>query len=138
MPEAGPEMYELLQREIDALEARHGEDFPAQVRSVLRTAILTGHASEEEIARIFSIHGRTLSRRLRQCGSGFRQLMEESRFELAQQMLRDTTLAVSRIAEVLGYTSASTFTRSFRRWSGNTPTGWRQSVRQRDAPDEGG
>ena len=138
LPEAGPELYGLLRREIDALETRHGEDFPAQVRSVLRTAILTGHASEDEIARIFSIHGRTLSRRLRQCGSGFRQLMEESRFELAQQMLRDTTLAVSKIAEVLGYTSASTFTRSFRRWSGNTPTGWRQSVRQRDAPDEGG
>jgi AraC-like DNA-binding protein len=138
LPETGPELHRLLRKEIDALEARYGADFRAQVRSVLRTAILTGHASEDQVASMFSIHSRTLNRRLHQCGTGFRELIEESRFELARQLLRDTALDVSQIAEMLDYAEASTFTRAFRRWSGSTPSAWRRQALARDAGRKAG
>jgi len=120
-----PMLRRLLQQQIDALEARHGDDFPGQVRSVLRTGLLTRHGSADQIAALFSIHSRTLHRRLKEFGTNFHQLVEECRFEIARQMLEDSTMSVSRIASALDYTDPSAFIRAFRRWAGSTPAQWR-------------
>ena len=71
------------------------------------------------------MHTRTLSRRLEEFGTSFREIADEIRFEIAQQLLRQTSLDVGEIAASLGYARASAFTRAFRRWSGSTPTIWR-------------
>ena len=126
LPATDPELRQLLQKHIDALEIRHGADFPSQLRSVLRTALLTGHGSSDQVAALFSMHQRTLSRRLREFGTSFRELLDEGRFEIARQMLRDTPMEVGQIAAALDYADASAFTRAFRRWSGTTPGQWRE------------
>jgi AraC-like DNA-binding protein len=122
---ADPELRRLLQKQIDALDARHRDDFPAQVRSVLRSALLTGHAKADQVAALFSIHSRTLSRRINAFGTSFQDLVDEGRFEIARQMLEDSAMQVSQIAAALDYADASAFTRAFRRWSGTTPADWR-------------
>jgi len=119
------ELQRLLQKQIDALEAKHGDDFPEQVRNVLRSALPGGHASANQIAKLFSMHSRTLSRRLEAFGTSFQKIVDESRFEIARQMLEHMSLDVGQIAASLGYARASVFTRAFRRWSGTTPTIWR-------------
>jgi AraC-like DNA-binding protein len=125
LPEADRGLQRLLQDHIDTLEARHGDDFPEQVRSVLRTGLLTGHASADQVAALFSMHSRTLTRRLEAHGTSFKALADEGRFEIAVQMLRNTSLDVQGVAAVLDYADASAFTRAFRRWSGTTPAVWR-------------
>ncbi len=127
LPEIDPELRRLLQQQIDVLEIRYGDDLPGQVRSVLRTALLTGHARSDQIAALFSIHSRTLSRRLKDFGTSFQELQDEGRFEIARQLLEDTRLEVSQIAVTLDYADASAFTRAFRRWSGTTPAQWRKN-----------
>ena len=125
MAGADAELHRLLQKQIDALEARHGDDFPEQVRSVLRTALVSGHAKADQVAALFSMHARTLNRRLDAFGIGFRELVDEGRFEIARQMLEDSEMPVSQIAAMLDYADASAFTRAFRRWSSTTPARWR-------------
>jgi AraC-like DNA-binding protein len=71
------------------------------------------------------MHSRTLTRRLEAYGTSFKALADEGRFEIAVQMLRDTSLDVQGVAAVLDYADASAFTRAFRRWSGTTPAVWR-------------
>ena len=126
LPETDPELRRLLQQQIDVLEIRYGDDLPGQIRSVLRTALLTGHARSDQVAMLFSIHRRTLSRRLKDFGTSFQELLDEGRFEIARQMLEDTRMEVSQIAMTLDYADASAFTRAFRRWSGTTPAQWRE------------
>ncbi len=130
LPEIDPDLRRVLQKEIDALDPRHEGDFPAQVRAVLRTALLTGHARSSHIAALFSMHTRTLNRRLTAFGTGFQQLVDESRFEIARQMLESSAMDVSEIATMLDYADASAFTRAFRRWSGTTPARWRATRRR--------
>jgi AraC-like DNA-binding protein len=125
LPGADTSLHRLLQRQIDALDSRHGDDFPQQVRSVLRTLLITGPARADQVAALFSIHARTLNRRLDAFGIGFRELVDEGRFEIARQMLEDSAMPVSQIAAMLDYADASAFTRAFRRWSGTTPARWR-------------
>jgi AraC-like DNA-binding protein len=126
---ADPQLRRFLQRQIEALDARHRDDFATQVRSVLRTAVLTGHGSVGQVAALFSMHSRTLNRRLNEAGTRFRRLVDEVRFEVAGQMLRDTALRIDEIAAALAYADASAFTRAFRRWSGTTPAAWRAAQR---------
>jgi AraC-like DNA-binding protein len=125
VPGSDAEMQRLLKKQIDALEARNVDAFPDSVRSVLRSALLTGHASAGEIAALFAIHPRTLSRRLEDFGTSFQELVDEGRFDIARGMLEHAALDVTQIADSLGYTRASAFIRAFRRWSGTTPTQWR-------------
>ena len=125
VPGNDAELERLLQKQIPVLEAKHGEDFREIVRGVLRSALLTDQAGAERIAALFSMHVRTLSRRLEEFGTSFQELVDGGRFEIARQMLEDTSLEVGQIAEALGYARASAFTRAFRRWSGTTPALWR-------------
>jgi AraC-like DNA-binding protein len=125
LPETDPELHRLLLKEIDAIEARHGDNFPGQVRSVLRTALVTDRARSDQVAALFSMHSRTLSRRLNEFGTSFQALLDEGRFEIARQMLEESKMEVSQIAMTLDYADASAFTRAFRRWSGTTPAQWR-------------
>jgi AraC-like DNA-binding protein len=134
LPVADRELTRLLQRQLAVLEARHGDDFPDQVRSVLRTALLSDLGSAERVAGLFSVHSRTLHRRLNAYGTSFRKLADEGRFEIARQLLEGSVMGVSRIAELQGYADASAFTRAFRRWSGTTPAQWRSE--RRGAPQE--
>jgi len=132
LPVADPELSRLLHKQIEALESRT-DSFLDQVRNVLRSALLTRRARADQVAALFSMHSRTLSRRLDACGTSYQALLDESRFEIARQMLENSALEVGQIAKALDYADASAFTRAFRRWSGTTPGQWRTARVSRPA-----
>jgi AraC-like DNA-binding protein len=125
LPVDDPELRRLLRRQIEDMDARQGDDFASLVRGVLRSALLTSHCRADQVAALFSTTSRTLHRRLKLHGTSFRCLAEECRFEIARQLLEDTTMDVSRIADALAYSECSAFTRAFRRWARMPPGRWR-------------
>jgi AraC-like DNA-binding protein len=124
-PDSDPELQRFLRKIVGALEAELTDDFAEQVRRVLRSAVHTGHDSMDQVARIFSIHPRTVARRLEELGTSFQKLADEIRFETARQLLQHTAMEVAEIADVLGYSRTSAFSRAFERWSGTHPAAWR-------------
>jgi AraC-like DNA-binding protein len=129
LPAADAGLRRLLQKQIDALESRHADELPEQVRSVLRTALMTGHGKADQVAALFSINRRTLHRRLNAYGTCFQELADEIGFEIARQFLETSAMDVHQIAAALDYADATAFTRAFRRWSGSTPARWREGFR---------
>ena len=125
---ADADLRRMLQEQIDALEMSHS-DLQEKVRAVLRRVLPAGHAEAEQIAALFSMHRRTLSRRLNTSGTSFQRLVDEGRFEIARQMLENTDVEIKQIAVILEYADASAFARAFRRWSGITPSQWRAGER---------
>jgi AraC-like DNA-binding protein len=125
---ANAQLRRLLQARVDALEAKGKGDVVEQLRRVLRPLLVSGSGSEERVAQLFSIHRRTLNRRLKERGTTFRALVEETRFDIARHFLGVTRLPIVEIASALDYADASAFTRAFRRWSGTTPAAWRASA----------
>ncbi len=101
------------------------------VRRLLRSQLLRGICSAARVAKLFGMHRRTLSRRLKQEGTAFNEILEGVRFEIGQQLVAETLLPLSIIADALGYSEGSAFTRAFRRWSGHAPRDWRV-LRHRD------
>jgi AraC-like DNA-binding protein len=53
------------------------------------------------------------------------QLVSQTRFELAKQLLENTQLPLSEIASALRYADAAVFSRAFRNWSKTSPRAWR-------------
>jgi AraC-like DNA-binding protein len=135
--EREPAIRRLLMEKIDALEAQVRDPFPEQVRRILRIALLTDRTSIEDIAALFSMQPRTLNRRLNAFGLSFQDLVDEGRYEIARQALLDTDMNVSHVAALLDYADASSFVRAFQRWSGKTPSQWRNDQRGQEQRENG-
>jgi AraC family transcriptional regulator len=56
------------------------------------------------------------------------QYVMKARLERAQDLLGASDLSIAAIADQLGFTSQSHFTRAFRHYAGQTPSGWRQTI----------
>lgn len=125
LPEVDASARAMVQQQIASMAVSHSNSFPEQVRTVLHTAMASGNIKADQVAALFSIHPRTLNRRLLTYGMVYHELVDEVRFGLARQMLRDSDLAVSEMALMLHYSNARSFIRAFRRWSGATPASWR-------------
>lgn len=98
------------------------------VRRAIRVLLVSGECSREAVARRLGMHHRSLNRRLQAVGTTFRSLLDETRFEMAQQLLCDTRLPVARVSRAVGFADPTVFTRAFRRWSGRTPREFRTAL----------
>jgi len=126
---ADPVVYRQTLEEISALSALDSGDLVGQIRRVLRRLLVGGAGQAEtslaEVSKLFSIHPRTLNRRLRDQGTSFKALIDGLRYEMARQLLRDTRLPAAEIASALDYSEPAAFNRAFRRWSGMASLAWR-------------
>jgi AraC-like DNA-binding protein len=123
MPEADPTRF----RELETQAQSAGVELAIQLRRALRTLLLAGRSSGDEVAGILSMHRRTLNRRLKTQGTTFQEILDEVRFEAACQLIDTTAISLTDIAGSLGYAESSAFSRAFQRWSG-TPPSARRSV----------
>jgi AraC-like DNA-binding protein len=122
---ADPLLRAMLDERIKQLKGAQGCEFSDDIRRLLRVRLTSDRCSADDTAELLAMHRRTLSRRLKGNGMGYRAITNEVRFEIARQLLQDTRVSLAHIAAALGYSEASAFTRAFRRWSGQTPTTWR-------------
>lgn len=126
-PSAAPRLHQLLKRAITATTASLTTS--EQIRRLLYPLLLEGQARTEQVASRVALHERTLRRRLDLEGTHLQQLISESRRDLALQLLRNTSLPISAIAQSLQYRDPNAFSRAFKAWKGTSPQNWRNSGR---------
>jgi len=87
--------------------------------------LLTGYLGESltigTCADLTGMSNRTLQRRLAEHGTSFNQLLDQTRFDRAKQLLNDRSINVTEIGYELGYANPANFTRAFQRWAGVSP-----------------
>ena len=119
---SNPQAQAIFQRECDRILAVDGNSgsVSERIKQILISARLK-FPSAAEMAREMYMSESTLQRRLSNEGSSYQTLLDQVRYRLALEYLNGTQLPVSEVAELLGYSSAANFRRSFKRWSGMTP-----------------
>lgn len=80
----------------------------------------------DALAEELGVHARTLQRRLKEVGDSHSAIQARVRYELAQQWLKNETLAIEDISDRLGFSDRRSFTQAFTRWSGITPSQYRR------------
>jgi AraC-like DNA-binding protein len=123
-----PSLALVLRRHADDLLARLPT--PAGIAAKLRRQLTETLASEppdaERSARALGMSVRSLQRRLEEEGTSFKAVLDEARSTLALSHLRDPKRTVSEVAFLVGFSELSAFSRAFRRWTGQSPAGWRR------------
>ena len=125
IPGADPNLRELVMAAIQQTRADSTMGFADIVRGALHQMVLGGTSSAESVALLFGIHERTLRKRLAAGGASLQQLVSQTRFELAKQLLENTQLPISEIASALHFADTAVFSRAFRGWSRTSPRNWR-------------
>jgi AraC-like DNA-binding protein len=123
---ADPALRMLIAQAIKQERAKNGTiTFADEVRGALHQMVLNGISSAEDLAGLFGIHERTLRKRLAAEQTSLQQLVSQTRFTLAQQLLANTQLPLSEIAAALHYADSAVFSRAFRKWAQMSPSEWR-------------
>lgn len=138
--EAQPAMHELLieecQREL--VRIRSGWTTADRVRELLPSVLQGEPPMLEDIAPRLGIAPWTLQRQLAYEGTGFRELIDQTRNDLALDYLRETTLSLTEIAWLLGFSGSPAFQKAYRRWHGVSPGMHRKQLQKRPlSPNEG-
>src|SRR5690554_7351783 len=95
-------------------------------RCFLRQNLSEGSITLEEVAGSIGIPAHTLRRNLRIEGQRFQELKDAVRRDASINLLSCPNLSIMEVAERLGFSEASTFHRSFKKWTGVTPGDYRQ------------
>lgn len=80
----------------------------------------------DEVAARFNVSESTLRRTLKSLNTSFRELRNEALKSIAHEKLKDPDLSIVEIGESLGFSSVSSFHRSFKHWTGLTPAAYRK------------
>ncbi|GAB3271474.1 AraC family transcriptional regulator [Parahaliea aestuarii] len=85
-----------------------------------------GPPSQRQIADAMHLSNRTLQRKLKEEGTSFMDLLQDTRLQLARKYLRSPGRSVVETAYLLGFSEPSTFSRAFKRWTGQAPADYRE------------
>lgn len=120
------QMHKFLYKYVGLMDKRHGQDIVSRSRRIIRDLLSSGQCSKPLVAGYMFMNPRTLQRRLQEQGYTFKQLVEDVRANLAAQHLTNSQKSLTDLAEILGYSELSAFTRFFKRSFGMSPSKWRQ------------
>ncbi|MFD8453205.1 MULTISPECIES: AraC family transcriptional regulator [Streptomyces] len=111
-----------LHTDPEALTATH-------VRRALAQAVGTTPVTVGRVARLLALHPRTLQRRLAAESTGFAEILEDVRRDLALRYLTTTELPLGQVAAMAGFADQSGLSHAVRRWEGASPSEVRRRVR---------
>ncbi len=123
---------EIAAAELVRLDRSH--DIVWQVGENIVANLALRRANLESAATALGLTSRQLQTELKRHGTTFDEEVARTRRALAERYLRDSDLALTEIALMLGFSELSAFTRATRSWLGMPPSQWRAQVRDQQQP----
>ena len=109
------------------LQNRYPDSLEERVREIISHLLPAGECSIERVAATLGMHPRTLQTRLSDQNMSYRQILQQTRYDLARRQLRGGGTNITDLALQLGYAEVAVFSRHFKRWSGMSPRAWQKS-----------
>ena len=103
-------------------------DLVRRVHAQIIQRLPSGECNKPIIAHALNMSVRTLHNRLAQEQTSFSHILLQTRRELAEQYMEQQSMSVSEIAYTLGFSDCSNFSRAFQRWTGMSPTRYRETL----------
>jgi AraC-like DNA-binding protein len=100
----------------------------AAIKSLVTIDLPNGLPSFTVVAQSLHMSESSLRRRLQKENTSYQALKDEIRCEVAIDKLLNQNAKVADLAEYLGFTEPSSFVRSFKSWTGQTPKSYRERI----------
>jgi len=128
LPTANAEVARASEQIVQEYLARFDRSSVAmQVRARLTEQLSSGQANQESVANALHMSLRSLQRRLNDEGTSYKDLLDETRRELASHYMAESHRSINEITYLLGFSEPSNFSRAFRRWTGSSPSAYREN-----------
>ncbi|WP_083542415.1 AraC family transcriptional regulator [Kribbia dieselivorans] len=125
--EGGDDQAHALAREFLGSQHRH-LDVDEHVHEMLRKLVPLNEGRLDTVAEALRMHPRALQRQLRELDTSFEELLDGWRRDTAEELLGRPEISMAEIAQQLGYSEQSAFTRSCKRWFGEPPLARRRRL----------
>jgi AraC-like DNA-binding protein len=111
-------VFDLIENQcaLELRKLRNSLPLKNRVEIELLRRIPQGDISIASISTHFSMSIRNFQRRLAIESTSFEFLIESTRKELSSHFLKDESIAISRIADLLGYSSPNAYSRAAKQW----------------------
>lgn len=120
-PGSSAQLRQVAEAYLQTLGPPRDDSFTQRVSAVTRSLLESGECSSAQAAQALGIHERTLQRRLKDESATFEAIKDEIKKERAEALLAQPSVTLSQIAAMLHYADSSAFSRSARRWFGESP-----------------
>lgn len=100
-----------------------------QTENFIHQTLGTSQCTMESCAQFLRLKPRVLQRRLAQHNTTFKRLLLDIRMSAARQYLRESSIDLSELSDLLGYQSQAAFSRAFKGTHGVPPIQWRSASR---------
>lgn len=116
-------------RQLDCVETQDTVDHVRDVLTRRRQGVFTGlERNLEEVAAMRDMSPRGLRGALANADTSFRALKKQARMVIARQLLCETEMPVTQVAQLSGFSEATAFHRAFRDSTGHTPQAYRDQA----------
>lgn len=140
VPTSDPAIARHIQQYLDTVAPRPNATMRDNARECIYLTLPSGLCSAERVAKHLGVDRRTLHRHLAREGETFISLLDAVRAELATRYIGNRDRRLASVAELLGFSALSAFSRWFRNRFGCSVSQWRASqgraaTAQRNAQD---
>lgn len=105
-----------------------GDEVAPRVRRAIAEVLDTGVPALAQVARLMSLHPRTLQRRLRAEGTSFEAVLDQVRQDAAYRYITTTDLPLGQVTALTGFAEQASLSHAVRRWFALSP----RELRERD------
>lgn len=118
----------LMQSTCERLigQAKTSTGLSGQIYQMLMMSAGQMPSMEQTSDKLF-MNERTMRRKLDQEGTSYGNILQDVRASLTKDYLRTTRMSIEDIAVLVGFSDVANFRRAFKKWTGYTPTDYRQS-----------
>ena len=124
IPAADPAMARYAQQYVDSIKPSEGS-FVDRVREQVAMLLASGGCRMERIAEQMGVDRKTVHRHLAEEGTTFSAIVDAVRTELANRYIANRERPLSVVAEMLGFSHSSAFSRWFKKRFGRSVSAWR-------------
>lgn len=129
LPSGNRDMVEWKEKAMTKyLAAQESDSLIPRVTKIIVEHLPSGDATVENTASELFLSTRKLQRLLQEEGTSFLALLNNVRKDIAEQHVRNKNMDLTEIAFLLGFSEQSTFSRSFKRWTGMSPSTFRNAI----------
>ncbi|EED31147.1 hypothetical protein NOR53_2492 [gamma proteobacterium NOR5-3] len=119
-------LHELVLQKISGDLSDRQQDLAHGVSVIIRSLLPTGQCTVERVASYYACDKRTLQRYLREeSDTTYQAILDDVRFSLVQNYLLDSSMSMTQLSFIAGYTDTSNFSRAFSKRFGMSPRQWR-------------
>ena len=98
------------------------------IRDLVDRQIWAKHTGLGNAARELGMSTATLKRRLAAMNTSYSEILAERRLHHGTRLLQSSDMSIEAIAETLGYSAVSNFSRAFSKAIGTSPSKWRKNM----------